>query len=173
MADPFGPLGQHERAALTDEDAPSLAPPLLAVLVHEAFSSPDWVFERKLDGERCVAMRDGDEVHPWSRSRESLDATYPEPVEALAAQGRERFVVDGEVVAFDGSITSFERLRARLGIEDPDEARATGGARGPPLPRRHAQRLRPDGGGRRTPCAGMGRRAVRVATLRGALHASG
>ena len=30
-----------------------------AVLTDERFSDPDWIFERKLDGIRCIAIRDG------------------------------------------------------------------------------------------------------------------
>ena len=35
-------------------------------------------------------------------------------------------MVDGEIVAFDGAQTSFERLQGRIGLHDPDAARATG-----------------------------------------------
>lgn len=38
----------------------------------------------------------------------------------------ERYVVDGEVVAFDGNLTSFERLERRSGLSDRDEITATG-----------------------------------------------
>src|SRR5437763_1472543 len=31
-----------------------------AVLTKRRFSDPDWIFERKLDGIRCVAIRDGE-----------------------------------------------------------------------------------------------------------------
>jgi bifunctional non-homologous end joining protein LigD len=60
-----------------------------------------------------------------SRNRQSLNGTYPEVVEALATQPCSRFVVDGEVVAFEGRRTSFAKLRGRLGITDPEQARAS------------------------------------------------
>jgi DNA ligase D-like protein (predicted ligase) len=126
MPDPFAQLSADDRDALRPGDVPAWTDPMLAVLVDEAFSSPDWIFERKLDGERCLAFRDGDEVRLRSRNRRDLNGTYPELVEALRAQEATRFVVDGEVVAFDGGLTSFERLQGRLGIDDPDEARASG-----------------------------------------------
>jgi DNA ligase D-like protein (predicted ligase) len=84
-----------------------------AVLTKERFSDPAWIFERKLDGIRCVATRDGDAVSLLSRNDLSLDARYPEIAQALAAERRERFTVDGEVVAFDGAQTSFARLAQR------------------------------------------------------------
>jgi DNA ligase D-like protein (predicted ligase) len=55
-----------------------------------------------------------------------MSRTYPEVAVALAEQGAAELVVDGEVVAFDGRRTSFERLQGRLGLTDPDEALATG-----------------------------------------------
>ena len=75
---------------------------------------------------RCLAFRDGDRVRLLSRNRQPLNGTYPELVDALAAQHSSRFVVDGEVVAFEGRRTSFARLQGRLGITDPEVARASG-----------------------------------------------
>ena len=49
----------------------------------------------------------------WSRNDLSLDSRYPEIVEALAGAREQRFAVDGEVVAFVGGQTSFERLAQR------------------------------------------------------------
>jgi bifunctional non-homologous end joining protein LigD len=85
-----------------------------AVLWDEPFSDPDWIFERKLDGVRCLAHRDGAGVRLVSRTDRSMNGDYPELVEALQAEPREDFVIDGEVVAFDGrGITSFSRLQRR------------------------------------------------------------
>jgi bifunctional non-homologous end joining protein LigD len=84
-----------------------------AVLTEERFSDPDWIFERKLDGIRCIAVRTDDRVRLLSRNNLSLDDRYPEIATALAADDCERFAVDGEVVAFAGSATSFARLAQR------------------------------------------------------------
>ena len=35
-----------------------------AVLTDERFSDPDWIFERKLDGIRCIAIKAGGERAP-------------------------------------------------------------------------------------------------------------
>ena len=85
-----------------------------AVLWDEPFSDPDWIFERKLDGVRCIAHRDGDGVRLVSRTDRSMNGDYPELVEALQTEPCDDFVIDGEVVAFDGrGITSFSRLQRR------------------------------------------------------------
>jgi len=98
---------------------------MLATLTDKRFSDPRWIFERKFDGERCLAFRDGNRVRLLSRKRQSLNGTYPELVDALAVHHASRFVVDGEVVAFEGRRTSFARLQGRLGITGPKQARAS------------------------------------------------
>ncbi|WP_062906593.1 non-homologous end-joining DNA ligase [Mycobacterium avium] len=121
----FAALPDSVRAALRDEPVPQWCSPTLATLTEQRFSDPHWIFERKFDGMRCLAFRDGDRVRLLSRNRKPLNGTYPELVEALAAQRETRFVLDGEVVAFEGRRTSFARLQGRLGITDPDVARAS------------------------------------------------
>jgi DNA ligase D-like protein (predicted ligase) len=87
-----------------------------AVLCREPFSDPDWIYERKLDGIRCLLVRDGLAVRMLSRNDLDLSGRYPEIAEAAAAQSGSRFAIDGEIVAFDGAQTSFARL-ARRGHE--------------------------------------------------------
>ena len=106
-------LTEEERSRLVAAPAPRHAGAMKAVLTDERFSRADWVFERKLDGIRCVAIRDGDSVRMLSRNDLSLNERYPEIADALAAQPSARFAIDGEVVAFDGSQTSFSRLAQR------------------------------------------------------------
>jgi DNA ligase D-like protein (predicted ligase) len=85
-----------------------------AVLWDAPFSDRDWIFERKLDGVRCLAHRDGDGVRLVSRTDRSMSGDYPELVEALGTEPCEDFVIDGEVVAFgEGGVTSFSRLQRR------------------------------------------------------------
>jgi DNA ligase D-like protein (predicted ligase) len=87
-----------------------------AVLSDAPFSDPAWIFERKLDGIRCVAVKSRGRVRLFSRNELSLNARYPELVEALEDDPADGFTIDGEVVAFAGRTTSFARL-ARRGHE--------------------------------------------------------
>jgi bifunctional non-homologous end joining protein LigD len=86
-----------------------------AVLWDEPFSDPDWIFERKLDGIRCIAHRDrGGAVRLLSRTDRAMNAEYADLVTALEHEPCDDFVIDGEVVAFDSrGITSFSRLQRR------------------------------------------------------------
>jgi DNA ligase D-like protein (predicted ligase) len=105
-------------------DLPSWVEPELATLTRDRFSDPDWVYERKLDGERCLAFCGPDGVRLLSRNKRDITSTFPEVAEALAAQredvGHGGLVLDGEMVAFDGTQTRFERLQHRLGLVHPD-----------------------------------------------------
>jgi bifunctional non-homologous end joining protein LigD len=93
---------------------PPRAPQLVkATLTQERFSDPSWIFERKLDGVRCLGVRDGGQTTLLSRNDLSLNGRYPEIAAALDGEGERRFAVDGEVVAFQGSTTSFARLAQR------------------------------------------------------------
>ena len=89
---------------------------MLATLVkppdHLRRASVGWQYERKLDGLRGVAVRNGDRVELLSRNRLSFDARFPEVVQALAALPSTSFVLDGELVAFDGDQTSFSLLQS-------------------------------------------------------------
>jgi bifunctional non-homologous end joining protein LigD len=95
-----------------------------AVLVDRPFSDPGWLFERKLDGVRCGVLRRNGRVRLLSRTGRELNRTYPELVDALA-DGPD-LLADGEIVAFAGATTSFERLQQRMGINDPERARRSG-----------------------------------------------
>lgn len=126
MKDPFAGLPEEQRDALEKQSHPDWTAPMLARLTHDHFSDPDWIFERKLDGERVLAFRDGDRVRLLSRNRKELSDTYPELAEAVASQAADDFVVDGEVVAFEGNVTSFSRLQGRMQTRNKEAARNSG-----------------------------------------------
>jgi len=41
---------------------PAWLEPELATLTADRFTDPAWIFERKFDGERCLAFRAGDQL---------------------------------------------------------------------------------------------------------------
>jgi DNA ligase D-like protein (predicted ligase) len=85
-----------------------------AVLTDEAFDDPGWIFERKLDGIRCIAHRDDDgPARLVSRTDRDMTGQFPEIAEALEGQPVRDFVVDGEIVAFQDGVTSFSKLQRR------------------------------------------------------------
>ncbi len=119
-------LPTEAKKRLQKVQQPDWVEPMLATLTSRRFSDEHWIFERKLDGERCLAFRSGDDVRLMSRNRKELDAHYPELLEALTKAAGDSFIVDGEVVAFEDGVTSFSRLQNRMHVKDPSEARQSG-----------------------------------------------
>jgi DNA ligase D-like protein (predicted ligase) len=114
VSDPFAALSERERDLLRPAALPDWVEPMAATLTDERFDDPNWVFERKLDGIRCLAFKGQDDgVRLLSRNRLSQNAHFPELVATLERQVARELVLDGEVVAFEGSRTSFSRLARR------------------------------------------------------------
>ncbi|GAC1537938.1 MAG: hypothetical protein NVS3B12_22480 [Acidimicrobiales bacterium] len=88
--------------------------PMLAELARTVPTAAGWVFERKLDGLRCVAVRHGSAVGLWSRNRLSFNARFPDLVDAVRDLPADDFVLDGEIVAMDAAgQTSFGLVQRR------------------------------------------------------------
>lgn len=126
LPEPLQGLDEAARRCLRKQQPASARGVMLATLAKKRFSSPDWLYERKVDGVRClVAYRNG-RIRLASRNGKSQDRSFPELLEAAADRCRWPLVADGEIVAFAGNVTSFSRLQKRLGITDSDRARNTG-----------------------------------------------
>jgi len=106
-------------ASRAGRDQPDWLDPELATLTQGRFSDPGWIFERKLDGERCLAFSSGGQVRLMTRNQKDDTSTYPEIAGALAGQRAGDFIVDGEIVAFADARTSFSLLQQRLGVRYP------------------------------------------------------
>ncbi len=109
--DPFTVLSADERARLQPAPLPDRVEPMTAVLTDRRFSDPGWLYERKLDGVRCLAVKEERQVRLLSRNNLSMNERFPRVVAALESDPAPRLVVDGEMVAFEGSRTSFARLQ--------------------------------------------------------------
>lgn len=92
---------------------------MLATLVREPFSDADWIFEPKLDGIRCLAFRDGSHLNLFSRNHIRLNDEFPELVGPLLGQRPQQFIIDGEIVAFDDSVSRFSLLQKRKQMHVP------------------------------------------------------
>jgi bifunctional non-homologous end joining protein LigD len=107
--------------------------PMAATLTQERFTGPEWIFERKLDGIRMVAFKNGDEVRLLSRNRLDLTGSYPAVARAIAALPVHDVILDGEatggwgrqgrgdyhvfdVLWIDGRDVTGETLDVRRGI---------------------------------------------------------
>lgn len=125
MSSPFDALPASAQHAVRPQRHPDWVAPTLATLVHEPVSGDGWLFEPKLDGERCLVFKHGDRVRLLSRNQKSLNDTYPELVAAFAEQSCADFVADTEIVAFRRGRSSFARLQERMQVADAGRARTS------------------------------------------------
>lgn len=89
-------------------------PPMEALSVDNIPSGPDWQYEPKWDGFRCLAFRDGNEVALQSKAGQPLARYFPELVDAVKSFAPEKFVFDSEIAIPVGQKLSFEDLQLRL-----------------------------------------------------------
>lgn len=88
--------------------------PMEALLVSEIPAGPNWEYEPKWDGFRCLAFRDGKHVELQSKSCQPLERYFPEVVEALLKLKASKFVLDGELVIPVSGGFSFDDLLQRI-----------------------------------------------------------
>jgi len=74
---------------------PDWIEPMAATLTHERFTDPAWIFERKFDGIRLLAFKNGADLRLLSRNR--LPQNLPAIAESIAALPVSSLVLDGEV----------------------------------------------------------------------------
>jgi ATP-dependent DNA ligase len=68
---------------------------MAATLTQERFTGPEWIFERKLDGIRLLAFKNGPEIRLLSRNR--LAQTLPTIEGAIARLPAREIILDGEL----------------------------------------------------------------------------
>jgi ATP-dependent DNA ligase len=85
-----------------------------ALSVDEVPAGPEWQYEPKWDGFRCLVFRDGDDVTLQSKSGKPLTRYFPDVVAAVRSLKAKRFVLDGEIVVPDGKVFSFDALLQRI-----------------------------------------------------------
>ena len=77
-------------------------------------TGPDWQYEPKWDGFRCIAFREGNKVDLQSKSGQPLARYFPEVVDALLKLKAKQFVIDGEIVVPVKGKFSFDDLLMRI-----------------------------------------------------------
>lgn len=86
--------------------------PMLIAQMQEPFDSPDWIYELKLDGCRCVAyLEEGKTILRNKRNMELLPR-FPE-LTGIHKQAGKRCILDGELVVMVNGIPDFYELQKR------------------------------------------------------------
>jgi DNA ligase D-like protein (predicted ligase) len=81
---------------------PEWLEPMAATLTQERFTGPEWIFERKFDGIRLLAFKNGPDVRLFSRNR--LPQNMPSIAGAIANLPMHDVILDGEVTWGRGKV---------------------------------------------------------------------
>lgn len=101
---------------------PTVINPMLATLVDEPFSDPDWLFETKWDGVRAVCFIRNGKASFVSRNQIEMTTQYPELASIAESVSSADAILDGEIVALDGrGVSRFQLLQRRLGRNNSGE----------------------------------------------------
>jgi bifunctional non-homologous end joining protein LigD len=87
---------------MTRASFPDWVEPMAATLTQERFTGPDWIVERKLDGIRLLAFKNGSDVRLLSRNR--LPQNLPSIAAAIASLPPHDVILDGEAIWEPGSV---------------------------------------------------------------------
>jgi bifunctional non-homologous end joining protein LigD len=93
------------------------AKPMLATLTDEAFDDEAWGFEPKWDGIRAIAVCD-EETRLITRNDKDVTVAYPELRRLHEQTVALESMLDGEIVAFEDGVPSFQRLQQRMHLRD-------------------------------------------------------
>lgn len=97
---------------------------MLATLHRRPFSDPEWLFEIKYDGFRCLVRKVGEHVDLISRNGKWFNGSFPDVVEAVSAIPGD-FAWDAELTVDDqNGRPSFERLQLRAVTRSAKNVRA-------------------------------------------------
>jgi ATP-dependent DNA ligase len=89
-------------------------PPMEALSVAEIPSGPEWQYEPKWDGFRCLVFREGDRIELQSKAGQPLTRYFPELVEDIRRVKVEKLVLDSEIVVPVKRTFSFDALLQRI-----------------------------------------------------------
>src|ERR1700686_2167050 len=95
---------------------PEVIHPMLATLVDDPFSNPEWIFETKWDGFRSICFVRHGKSRFVSRNQIDMTPQYPELAGVAKQIDAKETILDGEIVALDqDGMPRFQLLQPRVG----------------------------------------------------------
>lgn len=126
MDDFVSSLSGSERKSITRQRIQEDMVARLATLAYDYLSHPGWLYERKFVGERIFAVKSEKTFDLSTRNGLRVSNTYPEIASALAKTRKATsYIIDGEVVAFDGLRTRSSEIQKRMHIRDAEGAKSS------------------------------------------------
>lgn len=91
--------------------------PMLIARQMDAFDHPDWIYELKLDGFRCLAYIDSGMVDLRNKRNMRMLPRFPE-LKGIGKNVKKRCILDGEIVVMVNGVPDFYRLQKRTLLTD-------------------------------------------------------
>lgn len=86
--------------------------PMLIGIEQPAFNDPNFIYELKLDGVRCIAYIDKDKVELRNKRNLKLTQKFPE-LKNIYQQAKKRCILDGELYVYKDGKTDFFEIQKR------------------------------------------------------------
>ena len=92
--------------------------PMLIAQMQEPFNDPDWIYELKLDGCRCIAYLEEDRSILRNKRNMELLPRFPE-LKDIHTSVKDRCILDGEPVVMVHGVPEFYELQKRTLMTNP------------------------------------------------------
>lgn len=92
--------------------------PMLIAQTQEPFNDPDWIYELKLDGCRCIAYLEKDRTILHNKRNMELLPRFPE-LKDVHTTVTDRCILDGELVVLINGVPEFYELQKRTLMTNP------------------------------------------------------
>ena len=98
--------------------------PMLIYEMQDAFNSPDYIYEIKFDGIRCIAYLDETSTDLRNKRNRPMLQMIPELTD-LYKQVSEKCILDGELIVLKSGAPDFFEIQRRLLMTDPFKIKLT------------------------------------------------
>ena len=92
--------------------------PMLIAQMQEPFDDPEWIYELKLDGCRCIAYLEKDKTILRNKRNMELLPRFPE-LKNIHSYVKDKCILDGELVVMINGVPEFYELHKRTLMTSP------------------------------------------------------
>lgn len=101
--------------------------PMLISEQKKAFDSPDWIYEVKLDGIRCIAYLDSEDGTDLRNKRDKKLLPHVPELYDIHKQVKRKCILDGELFILNNGMTDFYEIQRRALMTDPFKIKLSAG----------------------------------------------
>ena len=91
---------------------------MLSKITEHLPTSQDYLYEIKLDGQRTIAEVSKSSILLYTRNLQNVTDKYPELEDLKKCLNKKTAILDGEIVALEDGIPSFQLMQQRMSLRD-------------------------------------------------------